>query len=390
VVNHINSSGCTICSGRKVLEGFNDLATTHPELAVEADGWDATTVSAGSNKKMNWKCEFDHKWTSVIANRTAGRGCPVCQNKLVVPGVNDLRTANPELAAELIDGQNENISPRSGVRMKWKCTKGHTWTASPHSRASGNGCPYCSGHKLLQGFNDLATTHPEFAKMAVGWDPRTVSAGSAAKRNWLCIENHIWTSTVGNVTLGKGCAVCNGKQINIGINDLKTTHPAIAQQAVDWNPEEFTQGSNKRKRWKCSNGHQWMATINDRTSGKGCPTCAVTGFDPNIPAVIYLIYHENLGLLKIGITNTKNKKRLDTHRRNGWSTIELRGPMEGFLAQEWESSILRMLKAKGADLSNEKIAGKFDGYSEAWSKITFNIGSIKELMVLTEEYEGKN
>jgi len=30
----------------------------------------------------------------------------------------------------------------------------------------------------------------------------------------------------------------------------------------------------------------------------------------------------------------------------------------------------------------------FDGYSEAWSKSTFEVSSIKELMRLTEEFEG--
>jgi hypothetical protein len=67
--------------------------------------------------------------------------------------------------------------------------------------------------------------------------------------------------------------------------------------------------------------------------------------------------------------------------------IELRGPMDGLMAQNWETSILRMLKAKKADLSNRKIAGKFDGYSEAWSKSTFEATSIKELMELTEDFE---
>jgi hypothetical protein len=46
-----------------------------------------------------------------------------------------------------------------------------------------------------------------------------------------------------------------------------------------------------------------------------------------------------------------------------------------------------MLRAQGADLSNDKIAGKFDGYSEAWSRGTFEVSSIKELMKLTEEFE---
>jgi hypothetical protein len=62
--------------------------------------------------------------------------------------------------------------------------------------------------------------------------------------------------------------------------------------------------------------------------------------------------------------------------------------MVGQLALGNETAILRMLKAKGADLSNSKIAGKFDGYSEAWSKSTFEVKSIKELMRLTEEFEG--
>ena len=61
--------------------------------------------------------------------------------------------------------------------------------------------------------------------------------------------------------------------------------------------------------------------------------------------------------------------------------------MDGHLTQQWEPAILRMLKAKGADLSNSKIPGKFDGYSEAWSKNKFPVKSIKELMRLAEEFE---
>ena len=79
--------------------------------------------------------------------------------------------------------------------------------------------------------------------------------------------------------------------------------------------------------------------------------------------------------------------RLGNHRKLGWEVLELRGPRDGHLTQNWETSILRMLKKRGADLSNSKIAGKFDGYSEAWSKTTLHATSIKELMRLTEEYE---
>ena len=93
-------------------------------------------------------------------------------------------------------------------------------------------------------------------------------------------------------------------------------------------------------------------------------------------------------MYQVGITNVP-EQRINSHKKNGWLVIETRGPMDGLLTQQWERAILRMLKAKGADLSNSKIAGKFDGYSEAWSKSTFEVKSIKELMKLTEEFEDK-
>jgi hypothetical protein len=92
-------------------------------------------------------------------------------------------------------------------------------------------------------------------------------------------------------------------------------------------------------------------------------------------------------MYQIGITNFPDQ-RLAQHKKKGWAPLEIRGPMDGHLTQQWETAILRMLKAKGADLSNDKIAGKFDGYSEAWSKSTFEVKSIKKLMRLTEEFEG--
>jgi hypothetical protein len=48
-----------------------------------------------------------------------------------------------------------------------------------------------------------------------------------------------------------------------------------------------------------------------------------------------------------------------------------------------------MLRGRGVELGPIDIAGKFDGYSEAWSKSTFEVKSIKELMRLTEEFEEK-
>jgi hypothetical protein len=148
-------------------------------------------------------------------------------------------------------------------------------------------------------------------------------------------------------------------------------------------------GSHKKLQWKCQDEHIWKAQVVNRTrNNQGCPTCASSGFDPNDLGHLYLLNHPQWQMFQIGITNVL-EDRMRRHRKLGWELLEIRGPMDGHLTRQWETAILRMLKAKGADLANEKVAGKFDGYSEAWSKSTFSVESIKELMRLTEEFEEK-
>ena len=131
-----------------------------------------------------------------------------------------------------------------------------------------------------------------------------------------------------------------------------------------------------------------IAMINSVSNSKhlGCPSCAIGGFDPNLKGYFYFLSHPSWEMFQIGITNYP-EDRLQKHRKLGWELLEIRGPMDGHLTQQWETAVLRMLKAKGADLSNSNVAGKFDGYSEAWTKSTFEAISILQLMDLTEEYE---
>ena len=73
-------------------------------------------------------------------------------------------------------------------------------------------------------------------------------------------------------------------------------------------------------------------------------------------------------------------RRLNQHKKSGWEIIEVRGPMDGLIAQEWETDMLRFLKKKGAKPGPKEVAGKFDGYSEAWLKVNFEMKSLVILM----------
>jgi hypothetical protein len=233
------------------------------------------------------------------------------------------------------------------------------------------------------------------AQEAFNWNPEEFSRGSEYKATWKCKHGHTWEALIINrVKLKQGCSVCANKKIAVGVNDLLTTNPDVASEAFGWDPREIVAGSESRKEWICKENHTWYASPKSRTRtgtriGSGCPTCANSGFNPNLPSFLYFLEHEEWEMLQVGITNDF-KRRLTEHSKNGWKELEVRGPMDGHLTRQWETAIIRMLKAKGADLSNEKIAGKFDGYSEAWSKSTFAAKSIKELMEITEDFEAND
>jgi len=375
------------------------LSVTHPELAKEADGWDPSSITANSHKKLQWRCSLGHSFSIRVDKRTQrGNGCQYCSGKKVLKSFNDLATNHPAIAKEADGWDPTTVTEGIRKKLPWLCPQGHRYLAQVSNRTSSlkTGCPICSGRKVLSGFNDLASEFPEIAIEADGWDPSAISPGANAIKQWRCLKGHSFmTAPKSRTTHNQGCPYCANQKILKGFNDLATTHPLLAKQALGWDPTTVVAGSGKKVMWLCESEHKFSARLNQRSTGGSlktgteCPTCAKYGFDPNASAFLYFLFHSGWDMHQIGITNEIDR-RIKEHIKNKWELIEFRGPMDGYLAKQLETAILRMLKAKGADLSNSKIAGKFDGYSEAWSRSTFEVKSIKELMKLTEEFEDKS
>lgn len=138
------NQNCPICGNRRVLQGFNDLATTSPDLAAQFDGernggLTARDVTAGSSKKVWWRCTCGHRWEAVVCSRSRGCGCPVCARNRTVAGVNDMATTHPGLAKQWHSSANGGSSPlrvRAGTprMIWWVCPCGHSWRESGAGR----------------------------------------------------------------------------------------------------------------------------------------------------------------------------------------------------------------------------------------------------------------
>lgn len=209
---------------REYIEKENSFLLVHPEMVKE---WNYKMngslkpehLSANSRKRVWWKCKKGHEWQATVDNRSKGYGCPYCWGRYPVKGETDLQTVNPALSNEWNHEKNGNLRPdnftaNSSQKVWWKCSKGHEWQAVISSRNTGCGCPYCAGKDVIEGYNDLRTLNSQLAE------------------EWNYERN-------GNIK-----------------------------------PENFTANSGQKVWWKCSKGHEWQATIDNRNNGRGCPYCA--------------------------------------------------------------------------------------------------------------------
>lgn len=273
--------GCPVCSGVASAKRHGLLADERPDLAAElVDESLKTSLTAGSNRYVDWRCVRGHVWSATVSNRVRnGQSCPVCSGRSVVRGENDLATTHPELAAELVDANLAyEVGERSSVVALWRCHLGHEWKASVLSRTrGGTGCPYCANKKVLVGFNDLGTTDPELAsELVCAQDATRYVRGSHAKLRWRCAQGHEWVAEVASRAIaGSGCPYC-ANRVAFRDNSLDSVRPDLAAQLVDSSlASRLVVGSRKRVEWQCEHGHKWFARVVDRSGphATGCPKC---------------------------------------------------------------------------------------------------------------------
>ena len=260
-----------------------------PTLADQLVDQSLRSIARGSDKKVQWRCPVDprHVWWASPMNRTNAKnptGCSVCNGKTVIPGVNDVATTHPNVAALMVNKDlRTRLTASSNKKVElWCGNPSHDHWNAPLSNVArlGTRCPQCSGRRAITGTDDLATTHPALAAELVNQSlATTLKAGSNASVLWQCSVNpdHTWSATPYSRTTKKtGCPYCSGRIIVPGVNDLATTHPDLAVQLVDRSLATTTsKGGTTPVLWQCTVNpeHTWLAAPSNRVKPSGCPMC---------------------------------------------------------------------------------------------------------------------
>lgn len=397
-----------LVSGKPRRRWIVPLSVSHPIVAAYANGWDCSTVTAGSKNIMSWKCyECGFVWLRMIRNLTqsyennVGGICP--KRHWVQQGSISLSNAFPEIAREAYGWDPSIVTSYCKKRLEWLCSFcGFIWgTQVCHRTLSRSGCPSCAGRYQ----ESLAVTHYGLSKESHGWDPKLYTAGSSAHLLWECgICGNCWRATIQQRVRGvsKGlCPVCycsvgsllevDGFRFIVAENakTLKQVRPQIVNELVHPELAEVVgYGSSAKISWWCSScKNTWLASVNNRVGhGQGCPRCAKNGFNPSKPSYVYFLKGTRgcVEMLQFGLTSTL-EKRLRFHSRNGFTFsahakflfFEL-----GSDALNLESEIKRRLRDANIPSIKSDVStnDKFPGYVESFRKDELQVSSLEELI----------
>ena len=209
------------------------------DLSYLLDEWDYQNNNGktpddytyGSKESVQWICRqcgssFPARINTRVRYRT--RVCNDCAKKLSwqtrrekLISEHNIVLDFPHIASEWDYELNDGILPQNVTKgthdeYYWKCPQGHpSYKARVANRIyKGDGCPVCSGRKLLTGVNDLGTLNPYLADQ---WDyelnypktPQEVFPHEGNKYWWICpICGESYHALVSNRARGKSHDKC--------------------------------------------------------------------------------------------------------------------------------------------------------------------------------------
>ncbi len=283
IANRNKGIGCPICSGYQVLKGYNDLATTNSKLAKE---WNyekngnlkPEIVTAGSNKKVWWKCAKGHEWQASIASRNFGRDCPICTS--------ERNTSFPEYVIlyylekygiEAIHMYKEKgyeldiYIPSKKIAIEYD---GYLWHKNKRKKDL---------EKNLKCKKDGITLYRIRESLSLLNDSSIDYVVDKNQKDLSEVIQKILSEITGiniDVDLKRDAIeIENLREHSEKENSLFETNLELAKE---WNydkngnlrPEHVLANSGKKVWWKCAKGHEWQAIIYSRNKGNGCPYCA--------------------------------------------------------------------------------------------------------------------
>lgn len=202
------------------------------------------------------------------------------------------KVSDTKLAHEWAYNKNilkpHEVTTGSDKTVWWHCaTCELDYDAVVHTRFRNNaaGCPFCA-LKRASYFHNLKIKFPKTAKFFLKEKNKVASSEVTPQSRklywWKCENGHEFESSCMNMTRhGDGarcCAYCKGNKVWPG-ESVADVFPHLLEE-LNLEKEnkdilfEYSPYSAKKINWKCKLGHEWLAPIQSRSTGRGCKKCS--------------------------------------------------------------------------------------------------------------------
>ena len=235
-------------------------------------------VLPNSSKRVWWECSKGHEWQATISSRNRGCGCPICNS--------EYHTSYPEYSIiyyikqcglevlHLYRGYGYELDiyiPSKKIAIEYD---GYYWHRNKRKKdlEKNRKCKR-DGIKLYrvrEGLFPLNDTSIDYIIQKNQKNLSEIIHEILYKITGINIDVDLKRDTI---------AIENTREYIEKVNSLLYTNPEIARE---WNytknvklqPLHFTANSGKKVWWICDKGHEWRASIDNRSKEHDCPYCS--------------------------------------------------------------------------------------------------------------------
>ena len=236
---------------------------------------------------------------------------------------------------------------------------GFEWSVTINNLIWNNrGCPQCSGKRRwtasdrIKQINDLPNV--EFVRWADTY--RNVKSKAIVR---CTVDGFEWSATINSLlNTSQGCPQCGGVRRWSADERIAQINSLDGITFVRWCGDY--RGAHTKCVCQCVKCHsEWTPTVDNLINGgKGCPSCADYGYDPNKPATLYALRSECGRMVKIGISNNHKQRHSILKRKTPFSFICVE-------LYHGDGSLIATLEKVLHDLMTPvKFDSKFDGSTE--------------------------
>lgn len=209
----------------------------------------------------------------------------------------------------------------------------------------GRGCRMCRQQQLRTRAAAMALTADQATQRVheAGMTPVEPYPGTVLRRWRLRCDGcgTVTATTVNKITTrGRQCPAC--ARTDRGLPATMTAADAAqVMRAAGLEPlEPYVRATRP---WKCQCtkcGQTVSPSYHNVRKGRGCIRCSRKGIDPQRPAIVYLVTHEQLHAIKVGI-GAVSEIRVRDHERHGWQALHTWTLPRGTDAFAVEREVLR-------------------------------------------------